>query len=384
MPGQVLGTDPRLKGEVHGKRFGVRWNKTQSPTTLTRLYDSIGKTFIPSVGTAAGSSGFDEEPIYKDIRRCVMVNGAVAYYEGEPGFTTTPASGDVMVEIPRFYFKVEDTTTHRDYIISDQPLEGYEISPRHAPHAGKPAGYDKIYVSAYTLNDAYRSLSGNASIVSITRAQARAGCKGRGSLYHLWDYATYATINLLYLVEVADWDSQTAVGPGYTDSTNNAQINTGGANFVAGHSGRANGDANAAKNAIKYRHMENLWGNLRQWCDGMNFNENTTYLSLNPATYADDTTAGYSELAYQKASASGYQKALGLDPAFPFAQICTDSGGEDGTFIPDYYYRSEGWRVLAVGGLWTYAGNAGLFCFIASSAAASTGTYVGCRLLVLP
>lgn len=384
MPGYVLGARADLAPLVTARKFGARWYKTQSPTALTRLYDAVGKTFKPSVGSTAGSSGFDNEPIYKDIKLCNVVNGKVTAYYGEPGFSRTPSSGDVMVEIPRFYYKIEETSTYRDFIISDQPLDGFLVSPRHAPHSGNANGYEKIYVSAYTLNSSYRSVSGNSSVVSITRSTARTGCKNRGSGYYLYDFATYWTIALLYLVEVADWNSQDAVGESYTDGSNSGQINTGGADGVSGHSGRANGNATKGKNAVKYRHMENLWGNLWSWCDGANFNDGLIYICMNPAHYADDTASNYTQLSYQKIQKDGYQKALGFDSRFPWAQVCTDASGADGTYISDYYYYNSGWRVLRLGGDWDSGRGAGLFYFFSHDASSSTYSNIGCRLLVLP
>jgi len=368
---------------------GARWYKTQSLTMLDRINDAVGLTFAPSIGSQQGHSDFDSLFPWSEIKRCVVVNGAVMAYEGDPGFSLTPGSGDVMVEIPAFYYQILETAQHRDFIISNldpsvvtTPPAGFQLSPRHAPTASKPAGWDKIYVSAYSLDSAYRSISGNASIVSITRATARTQCKARGAGYQPYDFATLATIQLLYLVEVANWDSQAAVGPGYTDAGNTGQINTGGADGVAWHTGRANGDANAAKNAVKYRGMENLWGNIWAWCDGINFNNATTYINLDPATYADDTATNYLALVYSKAVADGFQKMLGFDPTYPFAQICTDATGADGTFISDNYWQSAGWRVLAVGGNWNNAANAGLFCFNSNNLSSNLNTNIGARLFV--
>ena len=49
-----------------------------------------------------------------------------------------------------------------------------------------------------------------------------------------------------------------------------------------------------------------------------------------------------------------------------------------------YAYYSSGWRVLLVGGVWSYGGNAGLFYFYASNASSSSHSSVGARLLFHP
>jgi len=374
--------------------YGARWYKTQSLTALDRLYDAVGKSFTPAQNGAGGSSGFDSVYPWSGIKRCNMVNGAVTAYEGDAGFSLTPATGDVMVEIPAFYYKIEDGALYRDFVISNAdpsvvttPPTGFQLSPRHAPHSGFPNGHSKIYVSAYTLNSAYRSVSGNQSIVSITRAAARAGCSARGANYWQYDFATLMTLQLLYLVEVADFDSQEKVGQGYTASGNTAQINTGDSNGVAYHSGSM-GALGTATRAVKYRGIENFWGNLHVWCDGYNVNGTQPYISVEPANYADDTSTGYTAVPYQTPSAqNGYITALGYSSSLPWVMIPTAFGGAAGTYVPDYgYVGYAGWSVLLVGGGWGNGSSAGVFSFSASNASSSAGTNasIGARLLVLP
>jgi len=363
--------------------FGAQWNKTLSSTQLTRLHDAIGLNFAPAVNGQGGSSDFDNLPIYRDIYLVnTDANGNITHRFGEPGFSRTPVVGDVMVHIPLFYCKFLNDNVNRDFLISNTK---WDNTWNEAPGFRRPDGTIRPYilVSAYTLNSEYRSVSGNQSKESITRATARAGIRARGANFYQHDFMVQSTIELLYIIEVANLDSQAAVGRGYTDSGNSAQQNTGGADNIAFHSGSTVA-SNVATGRVKYRNMENLWGNLDFWVDGINFNDSTTYVATNPNDYADDTTTNYTALSYTKAVADGYQKAWGFDPAFPWAQVPTDATGADGTYVPDYYWQSSGWRVLRAGGGWANGTLAGLFCFTTSNPSANTDTYVGCRLLVLP
>ena len=366
--------------------MGVRWNKTAPSTSLTRLYASSGKAFVPSITSSAveGHSDFDNMPVYKDIRLCNVVDGEPVAYLGDAGFSRTPAAGDVMVEIPRYYFKIEDTATYRELLISDQPLDGFMVSPRHAPRPAKPSGYERIYASAYNLDTNYRSVSGAAPKVSITRSAARAGCSARGATYWQEDIASYWTRALLYLVEVANTDSQSAVGPGPVNSETSASpIASGSTDAIAGHSGRVNTDT--TQNPAKWRHMENLWGNTYQIIDGINFNGDTAYICTAPEVYADDTAAGYTALSYQKADAGGYIKALGFDSDYPWAQLPTDATGASGTYIPDNYSRGAGWQCMRTGGYYkNTGGQAGLFATDTGYDSAATYSYHSPRLIVLP
>lgn len=365
------------------KKFGVRWHKTLSSTRLERLYDSVGKTFAPSVGTSAGYSGFDDEPIFSGVRLCWLNSGIVTAYEGEAGFSRTPASGDIMVEIPRFYYKIEDTSLYRDFIISDQPLSGFNISPRHAPYDGNANGHEKIYRSAYTASAGYRSVSGAAPHTSVAMDSMRSGCKAKGSGYYAEDFATLWTRNLLYLVEVADWDCQSAIGQGIIKGS---RVNTGGGDSISGHSGRADGAD--GQTAVKYRHMENIWGNVWINYDGANAQGRKAYICLDPKKYQNGTTEGYTALSYDTAATGGsaaYQKSLGYDPVFPWAQICTETGGADGAYISDTFTSGNGWGFFRGGADFNSAGTqGGIFSLQTNATGEGSGTNCGFALIYLP
>jgi hypothetical protein len=389
MPGMVLGAN-RLTSRVEGI-LGVRHHKLESVVALERTFDSVGMRFTPSTLTVEGRSDFDSVYPYCDMRLCNArlidaTNYIVTAYQGEPGFTLTPpAPIDVMVETPPFYYKVTDTPTFRDTeMLVLRPTkgftnlpEGYHVSPRHVQHIGAPLGYENAYIGAYTCDAAYRSISGGLSAVSQARPTMRTGCRNRGMVYSQYDIATWATLCLLYTIEVANLDSQLAVARGRADTT--AQVARGDADGVLGHSG-----GGGTNRAMKYRNIENLWGNLWVWCDGINFNGNITHVNLNPATYADDTVNNYTQLIYTKAVADGFIRATGFDPAMPWLQIPTLSNGADGQFFSDHYWQAAGWRALLLGGHWSHAGQAGVFCFSSNSAASLVHTTLGCRLLALP
>lgn len=361
-------------------KYGVRWYKNQSSPTLERLYDSAGFTFSATNGSTAGSSDFDGKPIYKDIKLCNVQSGAVTAYEGEAGFSRAPSSGDVMVEIPKFYYKVTDNGTDRTYEISDIQLDGFLVAPRHAPCEDYPNGLDKIYVGVYEASAGFKSISGQAPLVNKTRAQFRTGFSGRGAGYCQADWATQFELMILFIIETASLDSQSIVGQGNTGTS--AAINTGGSDSVTGLTGSSNISSTSA--AVKWRGFENLWGNVYEWRDGINFNDGLIYVCTNPSKYSDDTAADYAKLAYSKIQNNGLISSLGLDANAPWAQLPTAVAGSDSTYLCDYYYSTAGWRVSCVGGDWSDGSNAGLFCLFSSNASSSFSSHFGSRLLVLP
>ena len=168
-------------------------------------------------------------------------------------------------------------------------------------------------------------------------------------------------------MEFADWNSQAQIGRGYVDG-NSSAINSGATDSMSYHTGRPSGTD--GKTAVQYRHIENPWGNVWEWIDGANFNNQAAYICTNPANYADDTTSNYTAAGVTLCS-SGWIKDLGLSNTFPWAFLPDANGGSETTYIPDYVASSSGWQVLMVGGNWNNGSNAGLFYFYANSSSSS-------------
>lgn len=359
--------------------FGVMWNYADPSTALTRLkttndpYSYVTTTITsepsPAVGTTGGSSPFDSYMPWAGMEEYNIIN-RVGPKQDESGFSRT--ANDVMVYIPEFWYKCVDDSANskRFWYISNTETNGFE---KH-PGSGK-------YVSRYTANSSYKSISGNQSVVSITRATARTNATAKGTGWQLYDFASLCAVQLLYLVEYADWNSQEKVGRGYVDE-NNAQINTGATDSMTYHTGIAVGTN--GKTAMQYRHIENMWGNLYQFVDGINFSDRKAYVCLNPEHYADDTSTNYTDTGITLPSSNGYIKWLGYSANNDWCLIPNTIGGSENTYIPDYVYSNAGWRTFCVGGYWSHASLAGAWCFGGSSASASANSSFGVRLLYTP
>ena len=297
------------------------------------------------------------------------MSNAVGPKQGENGFSRS-SNGDVVVHIPDFWYKIVDDASgkKRYYYIADKQKTGWD---KH-PGSGR-------YVGRYNTGSGHVSRTGMSPLVSITRASARSGAKSKGSGWYEYDYASWCAIGLLYIVEYAGWDTQSKIGKGY--SSGSSAISSGGTDVMTYHTGRAYGTDGAT--AVQYRHIENPWGNVFDWVDGVNFNGSTVYVCTDPAKYADDTSDGYTN-AGTRASSSGYISALGASTTAPWAIYPSSAGGSETTYIPDYSWTSSGWLVLYVGGGWDGGSFAGLFYFYGSSSSSDSSSSIGARLLFVP
>lgn len=354
--------------------FGVCWDTSNSSTALTRLtktsdpYGFVTKDVttepVPAVGTGVGSSPFDNYAPWNGMKECnLSPNGLVDAWKGDSGFSRN--NTQTMVFIPEFYVAQKRSGTKQYFYISDNPKTGFTKHPGSRKYVGK----------YHAANDYCRSMTKSSPWVNCTRTDFRKGVKNIGSTkFHLYDFATYCALIWLYIVEFADWDTQSKIGRGYVDS-NNSAINSGETDSMTYHTGR--GAGNDGSTAVQYRWIENLWGNVYQWVDGFNANGTTAYYCTDPSKYADDTTTGYTQIG--TLPNNGWIKDLTVTDNGLL--IPKTVGGSETTFIPDYAFSSSGWRVLLVGGYWNDGSDAGLLCFSANYASSDSNSNISARLL---
>lgn len=343
------------------KVYGVSWDKS-STTKFSRTDDAASFTEpTAAIGTGAGSSPFDDCYPWSGIEKVTM-------------------NGDVLVKIPKFWVKVTNGA-ELEIQIADKAKEGFNVSPAHADRGDGKGERDYIYVSRYTLSSSYKSTSGNQSVNNMTRATARSQIKSRGTGYYQYDYLTYLTILYLYLVEYADWNAQNVIGYGYCASGNNAQINTGGTDSMTYHTGTA-GSSRSANAAIQYRYIENLWGNIWQWVDGIYFSGTNINVIKNPENFSD--SANGTQLSFTRASGSGYVSNVGSDNTNPEYIYPTAVNGSETTYCSDYNWYNSSGVVLLAGGLWDYAGFCGVLYLAGNNAASLYDTGTSARLIYLP
>lgn len=357
---------------------GVCWNYGNSSTACTRLTSANDPNNLvnidittdpsPAVGADGGSSPFDSYMPWRKMEEYNIVSGKIGPKFGEDGFTRSDT--DVVVFIPEFYYKIIDDAagTKRYFYIANKEKSGFE---KH-PGSGR-------YIGRYNTDSNSTSCTGKAPLVSITRATVRNNAKNKGNGWALYDYASWCAIGLLYIVEYADWDSQSKIGKGNTNS--GSLISSGGTDSMAYHTGRASGADGVT--AVQYRHIENPWGNTHEWIDGVNFSDGTVYVCNDHSKFADDTSTNYTSIG-TKVQSDGYITKIGYSSTASWSFYPTSLGGSETAYIPDYAGYNSGWRVLSVGGGRDYGSNSGMFCFRAIYDSSGSDSYIGARLLFIP
>ncbi len=239
-----------------------------------------------------------------------------------------------------------------------------------------------------TTGDKLTSVSGKKPITYMTRAQARAVAKNRGTGWRQLDYDLLSAVQLLYLVEYASFYSQSMIGAGITNVTSgwdtyndyNPIAPTGNSNGIGNATGNTAGSSSAATEVTKhlsYRGIENWFGHIWKFVDGLNVNGHVPYACNNDTQFADDTAANYTNLGITMPASDGYQATL-AQISRGFLPLTVGAG--EASKITDYYWQAAGWRVALFGAPAHYGARAGGFAWHLVSGSGDAHRSIGARV----
>jgi hypothetical protein len=209
------------------KIYGISRDTTASSSAWTRIEDSVGLVANATKDGTAVTNDFDNIYPWSDIisyNYNTTTNQITAYY-GDANFKFDGSNGEVLTYIPEFYYKREVKNGIEYIYISQYAINGYTKSK--AFSVGR-------YKMSYSGSKGH-SFSGTIPKVSATITQFRSYAQALGSGFGQMDWR-YFTLQMLYLVEYANYDSQLKLGKGATDlryeATDNALISEAGTNRI--------------------------------------------------------------------------------------------------------------------------------------------------------
>jgi hypothetical protein len=388
--------------------------------TFTRLAGAVGKT---------PGADFDSILAFGGRRRCNLADdGTVNAYYGDAGYIEDGSNGQVMVEQPKFYYKVVPLKLDRvtngkgfhlrkaRYYVSDTKLEGFKVHP-----AFIQDGVERpfIYLSAYeasvfdtsaekylladeqiadftaTTGDklssiAYAKPTSGAIQSGATRNGFRILAANRGEGWSQAYAATVSATQLLLIIEYGTMNSQTAIGKGIVDKpsgdegVNYAEV-TGATTNLGNTSGMVEGINGLV--SVTYRGEENFWGNIWAWVDGLNiYNQSDLYVADHD--FVDDSSAEpYKDAGITLAKTSGYISAFGYNEEFDWLFFPSETLGNSALPVGDNFYQTttlNAWMVARLGGGWSFFSNAGAFCWGVGSSSSIRYRAIGGRLVYVP
>ena len=163
--------------------------------------------------------------------------------------------------------------------------------------------------------------------------------------------------------------------------TNSGTVN-GFSKKIASSSGSI-GDNTSGKYPCVWRGIENPFGNIWQFVDGINITDNQAWVAKDAEVYASNLfTSPYEQLGYINANTNGYPKEMGYDRQNPSAELPIALGGGSSSYYSDYYYQEAGQRIARFGGSWSDGSSAGLSYWNLNNSSANTNVNIGRQTLI--
>jgi len=340
-----------------GNGYGVRRRLDSISSAWERVGASIGLEAHAQVGNHSVKNDFDSIYPWSDIisyNYDTDTKQITAYY-GEENFTFTPTGNvEVLTRIPEFYYRRYQDDTYEYIYISKTQQEGYIKS-------------EEFSVGRYTMSGnstRVHSRSGSSPFTNTTITNYRNYARNLGEEFGQLDYH-YFILQLLYLVEYADYNSQNKLGLGYTNASNTAPIKSGGCDMLGMKSGSVDGTDNSS---MIYRGIEDIFGNIWQFVDGINVKDYQAYICYDKNQYEVDKFDGcYQPLGYVNAkTADNWISKLGYDPnnsliALPIETNKNSTPYLTNSYITDSYGSNSGNRIALVGSSLNSGFTGGLF-----------------------
>lgn len=357
-------------------------------------------------------SVFDGLYPWAGIKRCNLNDsGIVTAYYGQTAYKEDGTNGQVMVEIPKFFYKTIQIGDEIKWAISDVPKPGYKLHPAFIRNgvvkekiyvgAFQASFYDvsaSVYEEYYKLGDTSGAPSGVAPDTTESTGDKLASIAGkypltqqyiynfrtmarnRGSGWEQWDFLTVSALQMLFIVEYGSLNGQAILGQGVV-SESSAAFNAHSAGETSGNG--SYGVTTDGVHAISFRGIENFWGNVWQWVDGLNIKaDHDPYVADHD--FVHDSFAGpYEKLGIMLPGSNGYVSKIHITKDFDYGFLPAEVSGSASTYFCDYHYQATGNRVAFVGGYWDSSSAAGPFYWVLSSSSGHRIWYVGGRLLYI-
>lgn len=315
-------------------------------------YDiSTGERLEDAVGMR--QSDFTYQYPYSDIARCVVdsSNGDVLYYlddedstlqeDGITIATLDGTDGQVVTEIPEFYYSM----TNNQFKVSKQEFDN-------------SVKFDRTYIGVSEASEDVEGAKLQSAVgmtpirhKSLSEMRSLAGNIGDG--WQLADYKVRDVIKALFLIEFGEGNSQKLIGEGIVDELES--VKTGDTVTLGNKIGVS------ANGSVSYRGIENLWGNIDEFVEGVVLNDTSYYLADSDynSFVDDESTGSYESTGVAPITSDGYISDMYIGDNL----VGIETLGNTIDFVGDHQYSHKKGEIniLAQGGNYQDGDKAGLF-----------------------
>lgn len=190
------------RGHVYGIRRKITNN---SNSAWERIFDSIGKVANATKNGGTVENDFDELAPWSEIKSCNydLTTKKIKAWFGDANFKFDGTNGDVFTHVPKTYWSIYQDNDYDYVLLADYPRAGFmEI--------------DGFFVGRYNgavVDDVLHTYSGLVPTTNKTIGAFRTLANALGDNFSQLDWR-YFVLQMLYLVEYANYNSQSMLGNG--------------------------------------------------------------------------------------------------------------------------------------------------------------------------
>ena len=273
------------QGVIYGVRIAL--NNSNPSSSVEYTDDAIGYSgAYMQLGSSFVDNGWKDRFPFNQIKPCLFKDGQVVKYLNPNNYTqdidgntvdiTSGNAGDVMIEIPKIYYRLYSDDNYQYIQIANYLVDADKWCCY--AHTYKGVEKNHLYLSAYegcVLNSKLRSLSGKSPSVNLALGTYRNYAQANGNGYQLMSFNLVILMQALYAIMFKNLDSQSALGygnaKGQTTIYNAGRTNTRGMYY-----GTSGNESN------KLFGVENIYGNINTMVDGCFADNNGNLVILNP------------------------------------------------------------------------------------------------------
>lgn len=190
------------RGHVYGIRRKITDN---SSSAWERLFDSIGKVANATKNGGTVQNDFDSLAPWSEIKSCNydLTTKKINAWFGDANFKFDGTNGDVFTHVPKTYWKIYQEDDYDYVLLADYPKAGFmEVD-----------GFFAGRYNGAVVDDVLHTYSGLVPTTNKTIGAFRTLANALGDNFSQLDWR-YFILQMLYLVEYANYNSQTMLGNG--------------------------------------------------------------------------------------------------------------------------------------------------------------------------
>lgn len=190
------------RGHVYGIRRKITDN---SSSAWERLFDSIGKVANATKNGGTVQNDFDSLAPWSEIKSCNydLTTKKINAWFGDANFKFDGTNGDVFTHVPKTYWKIYQEDDYDYVLLADYPKAGFmEVD-----------GFFAGRYNGAVVDDVLHTYSGLVPTTNKTIGAFRTLANALGDNFSQLDWR-YFVLQMLYLVEYANYNSQSMLGNG--------------------------------------------------------------------------------------------------------------------------------------------------------------------------